>query len=75
MGSNYELNCTGLVCPLPVAKTKRRLMELQSGDTLEISGDFAEAGENIKRYIDKTENQILAFEKEGENFIIKIQKA
>jgi len=74
MGNTYELNCTGLVCPLPVAKTKRKLMELQSGDTLEISGDFAEAGENIKRYIDKTENQILAFEKEGENFFIKIQK-
>lgn len=75
MGNTYELNCTGLVCPLPVAKTKRKLKELQSGDTLEISGDFAEAGENIKRYIDKTENQILAFEKEGENFLIKIQKA
>ena len=75
MENTYELNCTGLVCPLPVAKTKRKLMELQSGDTLEISGDFAEAGENIKRYIDKTENQILAFEKEGENFLIKIQKA
>ncbi|MHA2430233.1 MAG: sulfurtransferase TusA family protein [Promethearchaeota archaeon] len=75
MGNNYELNCTGLVCPLPVAKTKRKLLELQSGDILEISGDFAEAGENIKRYIDKTENQILIFEKEGENFFIKIQKA
>ncbi|MFX0019424.1 MAG: sulfurtransferase TusA family protein [Promethearchaeota archaeon] len=74
MGNNYELNCTGLVCPLPVAKTKRKLMELQSGDILEISGDFAEAGENIKRYIDKTENQILAFEIERENFFIKIQK-
>jgi len=75
MGNNYELNCTGLVCPLPVAKTKRKLLELQSGDILEISGDFAEAGENIKRYIGKTENQILAFEIEGENFLIKIQKA
>ena len=74
MGNSYELNCTGLVCPLPVAKTKRKLMELQSGDTLEVSGDFVEAGENIKRYIDKTENQILAFEIEGESFFIKIQK-
>ena len=74
MGNNHELNCSGLVCPLPVAKTKRKLMELQSGDTLEVSGDFVEAGENIKRYIDKTENQILAFEIEGESFFIKIQK-
>ncbi|MFX0174732.1 MAG: sulfurtransferase TusA family protein [Candidatus Hodarchaeota archaeon] len=75
MGKSYELNCEGLVCPLPVAKTKRKLLELESGDVLNVSGDFAEAGENIKRYIEKTENEILAFEKEGENFCIKIQKA
>ncbi|MFX0058877.1 MAG: sulfurtransferase TusA family protein [Candidatus Heimdallarchaeota archaeon] len=75
MGKSYELNCEGLVCPLPVAKTKRKLLELESGDVLNVSGDFAEAGENIKRYIEKTENEILEFEKEGENFCIKIQKA
>ena len=48
LASNYKLNCNGLVCPLPVAKTKRKLMDMQSGDLLEITGDFAEAGENIK---------------------------
>jgi len=75
MGNSFELNCDGLVCPLPVAKTKRKLLELESGDILNVTGDFAEAGENIKRYIEKTENKILQFEKEGENFSIKIKKA
>ena len=75
MVNSFELNCDGLVCPLPVAKTKRKLLELESGDILNITGDFAEAGENIKRYVEKTENKILQFEKEGENFSIKIKKA
>jgi tRNA 2-thiouridine synthesizing protein A len=75
MTNNYKINCTGLVCPLPVAKTKRKLLEMQSGDVLEISGDFAEAGENIKRYIDKTDNKVLDLRIEDQEFYIKIQKA
>ncbi|MFX1496488.1 MAG: sulfurtransferase TusA family protein [Promethearchaeota archaeon] len=74
MTNTHKLNCTGLVCPLPVAKTKRKLMELESGDILEVSGDFAEAGENIKRYISKTKHKIVDFKIEGEDFNIKIQK-
>lgn len=75
MGNIYQLNCNGLVCPLPVAKTKRKLLEMEHGDILEITGDFAEAGENIKRYIDKIEDKIIDFKIEGESFLIKIEKA
>ena len=75
LANTHTLKCNGLVCPLPVAKTKRKLMELESGDILEVSGDFAEAGENIKRYILKTQNKIVDFKIEGEDFSIKIQKA
>jgi len=74
MGKNYELSCEGLVCPLPVAKTKRKLLEIESGDTLEVRGDFAEAGENIKRYIERIGDELLTFQIEGEKFYLKIQK-
>ena len=46
-----KLDCSGLVCPLPVAKTKKMMINMKSGDILEVSGDFWEAGENIKRFI------------------------
>lgn len=75
MGNVFELKCDGLVCPLPVAKTKRKLLELDSGDILKVSGDYAEAGENIKTYIEKHGDKILEFNIDGENFLIKIQKS
>ncbi|MFX0042964.1 MAG: sulfurtransferase TusA family protein [Candidatus Hodarchaeota archaeon] len=76
MGNEFELKCDGLVCPLPVAKTKRKLLEMASGDILKVSGDYAEAGENIKNYIEKHgENKILEFVVDGQNFLIKIQKS
>jgi len=75
MSGSYKLDCSGLVCPMPVAKTKRQLLEMQSGEILEVTGDYGEAGENIKRYLDKREDKILEYNKEGENYYLKIEKA
>ncbi len=71
----YTLNCDGLVCPLPVARTKKKLSEMESGNILEVNGDFAESGENIKRYIENHGDVVLEFKINGEDYYIKIKKA
>ena len=75
MAESRKLDCSGLVCPMPVAKTKKQLLEMKSGDILEVTGDYAEAGQNIKRYIEKHQDILLEFKIEGENFYLKIEKA
>jgi tRNA 2-thiouridine synthesizing protein A len=74
MGETLKLDCSGLVCPMPVAKTKRLLNTMKSGDMLEVSGDFCEAGENIKRFAENHGGKIINFELEGENYYLKIEK-
>ena len=69
------MNCDGLVCPLPVARTKKKLGEMESGNILEVNGDFAESGENIKRYVEKHGDSVLEFKINGEDYYIKIKKA
>ncbi|MHA2194166.1 MAG: sulfurtransferase TusA family protein [Promethearchaeota archaeon] len=59
---------------MPVAKTKRKLLEMGSGEIIEVTGDFAEAGENIKRYIEKHGDKLLEFKVEGESYYLKIKK-
>lgn len=75
MTESHKLDCSNLVCPMPVAKTKRQLLEMSSGDILEVTGDYAEAGENIKRYIEKHDDKLLEFNVDGENYYLKIEKA
>jgi len=75
MVNSRKLDCSGLVCPMPVAKTKRQLLEMKSGEILEVTGDYAEAGENIKRYLSKREEKILEYKTEGENYYLRIEKA
>jgi len=74
MANSQKLDCSGLVCPIPAAKTKRQLLEMNSGDILEVIGDFAESGENIKRYIEKHGDKLLEFKVDGENYYLKIEK-
>lgn len=74
MTNSQKLDCSGLVCPMPVAKTKRQLLEMKSGEILEVTGDYAEAGQNIKRYIEKHQDKLLDFKVEGENYYLKIEK-
>lgn len=74
MTNLQKLDCSGLVCPMPVAKTKRQLLEMKNGDILEVTGDYAEAGQNIKRYIEKHGDKLLEFNVEGENYYLKIEK-
>jgi len=58
-----------------VARTKKKLNEMESGEILEVNGDFVESGENIKRYIEKHGDSILEFKIKGEDYYIKIEKA
>lgn len=75
MSKTHNINLNGLVCPLPVAKTKKKLSELQVGDILEVAGDFVESGENIKRFVETQGHKILDFKVNGENYFIKIEKS
>ena len=74
MTETHNLDCSGLVCPLPVARTKRILNQMKSGETLEISGDFCEAAENIKRYVEAHDGKVLEMKTIDQNYILKIQK-
>jgi len=70
----HNLDCSGLVCPQPVAKTKKLLTAIESSDIIEISGDFCEAAENIKRYVEKHGGKVLEMKTEGQNYYLKVEK-
>jgi len=72
-GLNF-LDCSDLVCPLPVAKTKKLLNSMKKGELLEVKGDFSEAGENIRRFAETQGHEVVDFKIKGECYVIKIKK-
>ena len=73
---DYELDCVGLFCPMPIAQTKEEIDKLEVGQILKVEADDPAAEEDIKRWAKRTGHEILSFVKEGTimTFVIKKMK-
>ncbi len=63
-----QLDLTGLMCPLPVLKTKKLLMTIDSGVKITILTTDPASIDDLKDFCDKTNNILI--EQKQENHII-----
>lgn len=69
-----SLDCVGLFCPQPLFQTREAIDELKPGEVLEMLTDDPAAEEDIKRFVKRTGNELLVFERleDGvQRFLIK----
>tara|TARA_Y100000746_G_C15442293_1_gene423444 strand:- start:1185 stop:1421 length:237 start_codon:yes stop_codon:yes gene_type:complete len=70
-----ELDTSGLLCPLPVLKTRKTLKGMEPGDVLKLHVDDPAGIVDIPHYCNETKNKILKTEISGKNqvyFILKL---
>ncbi|MHA1340967.1 MAG: sulfurtransferase TusA family protein [Promethearchaeota archaeon] len=72
--SVIKLNVTGKVCPLPAAETRKALKKMDSGQILEIEGDFEPALENVIKMAEKNGAKVLEKEKKENYFRCVVKK-
>jgi tRNA 2-thiouridine synthesizing protein A len=60
-----ELDCVGLYCPMPIARTKLEIDKLEAGQVLKLEADDPAAEEDIKSWARRTGHEIVKFVKEG----------
>ncbi|NYT02621.1 MAG: sulfurtransferase TusA family protein [Methanosarcinales archaeon] len=65
INSDAELDCVGLYCPMPIARTKEEMDNIQVGQVLKVEADDPAAEEDIKRWARRTGHELLKFEKSG----------
>lgn len=68
------LDAVGLLCPLPVLKTRKRLQDLQSGDCLTVRADDPAAIVDIPHFCQETGHELVSSEDEGATQIYVIRK-
>ena len=54
-----ELDTTGLLCPLPVLKLKKRIKNINKGEVIKIFTDDPAAELDIPHFCNETNNKIL----------------
>jgi tRNA 2-thiouridine synthesizing protein A len=67
-----KLDVKGKMCPMPVALTKRKLAEMQSGQILEITGEGELEFDNIQRWLKNNNYTIVETLKNSDEFRILV---
>jgi TusA-related sulfurtransferase len=60
-----ELDCVGLYCPMPIARTKEEIENVKVGQVLKVEADDPAAEEDIARWAKRTGHQVLKLDKSG----------
>ena len=68
------LDCSGMLCPMPIVKTNKAIKELQSGQVLKVIATDAGYPPDIEAWSRQTGNILLSSIEEGGKFIAFLQK-
>ena len=62
---SHELDATGLLCPLPVLKARKRLQGLSSGDELHVTADDPAAVIDIPHFCSEAGHTLVDMSHQG----------
>ncbi len=68
------LDCTGLMCPMPVVKTKKALKDLEVGQVLEMVATDPGSMPDMQAWAKQTGHELLEAKDLGDKFIFFIKK-
>ncbi len=69
-----DLDATGLLCPLPVLKLRKRLAGLASGDCLRLRADDPAAVIDVPHFCAEAGHALVETSQEGETQIYLVRK-
>lgn len=70
----HELDATGLLCPLPVLKARKRLAALQPGERLRMRADDPAAVIDVPHFCTEAGHHLLESTQEGAVQVYLIEK-
>jgi len=69
------LDCTGMLCPMPIVKTKKAMNELQTGQVLKMIATDAGSPPDIEAWSRQTGNELLRSTVENNKFVFFLKKS
>jgi tRNA 2-thiouridine synthesizing protein A len=72
--SDSTLDCVGLYCPMPIAKTAMKTKQLKAGEILEIIADDKGIKLDLPAWCKTTGNEFLGMEEKGTEIHLYIRK-
>ena len=70
---DHELDATGLLCPLPVLKARKRLQSLKSGETLKLIATDPASVIDVHHFCNEQGHELLSHEAQNGRHIFRIR--
>jgi tRNA 2-thiouridine synthesizing protein A len=74
MSFDKEFDASGMSCPLPVVKTKKALVDMESGQVLRVISTDCGSVKDIQAFTDQTGHALLSSTEEGGKYIFLIKR-
>jgi tRNA 2-thiouridine synthesizing protein A len=74
MEADVTLDCYGLLCPMPIIQTAKKIKELELGQILEVVSTDAGIKEDMPAWCRQTGQEYLGLEEDGEVFKVYVKK-
>ncbi len=71
---DHVLDCSGLLCPLPVIKTKQAIDKLTVGQVLEMTSTDPGSVPDMQAWSRRTGHELLEQTQDNGNFVFYIRK-
>lgn len=68
------LDCTGLLCPMPIVKTSKTIKEMEAGQVLKLIATDPGSSPDIAAWSRQTGNELLFSTEESGKFIFFLKK-
>jgi len=68
------LDCSGMLCPMPIVKTSKAMKELQAGQILKMIATDAGSPPDIEAWSRQTGNELLRSTTEDGRFVFYLKK-
>jgi len=71
---DQTLDCTGLLCPMPIVKTSKTIKGMQVGEILQMTSTDAGSMPDIKAWARQTGHELLSAEQEDAEYKFVVKK-
>jgi len=74
MNAEVKLDCFGLLCPMPIIQTAKKMKDLQVGEVLEVTSTDQGIKQDMPAWCKMSGQEYLGFEEEGEIIKVYVKK-
>jgi TusA-related sulfurtransferase len=74
MKSDIKLDCFGLLCPMPIIQTARKIKEMKVGEVLEVVSTDAGIRADMPAWCRMSGQEFLGLEEDGEVIRVYVRK-